>query len=94
MKKAKTLKDLQNHPLVDEIIREDEPNNVYFEYDFKNKKTIQKESQYQYWLYLKQGYWFKHDQVCSLAEPTVKHLVEHFNDEKITLDPREKSSQR
>ena len=88
-KKVRTLKDLQNHPLVESVVRDDEEDNVYLEYDFKNKKTIEKVSQYQYWLYLKVGYWFECDEVTSLAEPTAKLLIEAFNDKQISLDPRE-----
>tara|TARA_R100001163_G_C4975656_1_gene133863 strand:+ start:314 stop:595 length:282 start_codon:yes stop_codon:yes gene_type:complete len=85
MKKSKTLKDLQNHPLVELVVREDEPYNFYYDWQTRTEK----ESQYQYWLYLKVGYWFECDEVTSLAEPTAKLLIEAFNDKQITLDPRD-----
>tara|TARA_R100000234_G_scaffold117252_1_gene95402 strand:+ start:547 stop:846 length:300 start_codon:yes stop_codon:yes gene_type:complete len=85
-KKVRTLKDLQNHPLVESVVREEQSD---FYYDWETR--TEKESKYQYWVYLKIGYWFEKEGVTSFAEPTAKFLLDRFNetDAKIGLDPRE-----
>jgi|TARA_R100001086_G_scaffold240211_1_gene166125 hypothetical protein len=77
-KKVRTLKDLQNHPLVAQIAKDYNPE------VFANQK-----SDYTYWLYLKIGYYFDCQDATGLHEPTVKDLISVFNDAKISLDQRE-----
>lgn len=71
MKKVKTLKDLQNHPLVQGVEKEYNPN-VFDGYDWT------------YWLYLKPDYWFKELQQGLLHEPTIARLCDEFNSMTIT----------
>lgn len=66
MKKVKTIKDLQNHPLVDYVEREYNPG-AFDGYD------------YTYWLYLKEGYWFEDFQISLIHEPTIRRICEEFN---------------
>ena len=58
-KKVRTLKDLQNHPLVESVVREEQSD---FYYDWETRTT--KASKYQYWVYLKIGYWFEKYQLA------------------------------
>ena len=66
MKKVKTLKDLQNHPLVQGVEKEYNPN-VFDGYDWT------------YWLYLKDDYWFNEEQIGCIHEPTIKGVIDVFN---------------
>ena len=71
LKKARTKKDLLNHPLVDSVEREYNPS-AFDGYE------------YTYWLYLKAGYWFKEMQQSLLHEPTIRRLCDEFNSMTIT----------
>lgn len=77
-KKVRTLKDLQNHPLVESVVRDYNPEIFY-----------DQKSDYTYWLYLKIGYYFDCQDSTGLHEPTVKELISVFNDAQISLNPRE-----
>ena len=66
-KKVRTIKDLQNHPIVDKVFKEWNPG-IFDGYE------------YTYWLWLKDGYWFKYLGQCSLHEPSVARLCNAFND--------------
>ena len=66
MKKVRTLKDLQNHPLVDYVEREYNPG-AFDGYD------------YTYWLYLKEGYWFEDVEMGLIHEPTIGKICGEFN---------------
>ena len=77
-KKVKTLKDLQNHPLVVRVFKDYNPEHFY-----------DQKSDYTYWLYLKIGYYFNCQDSTGLHVPTVKELISVFNNAEITLDQRE-----
>ncbi len=70
-KQVRTIKDLQNHPLVDKVFKEWQPHT----YDG---------FEYIYWLWLKDGYCFKEYQVTALNGPTIQRLCDEFNSMKIT----------
>jgi len=65
-KKMSSLKDLQNHPMVDYVEREYNPN-VFDDYT------------HTYWLYLKDGYWFQEEEIGLIHEPTIALVLSQFN---------------
>ena len=77
-KKARNLKELKNHPLVDEVWKEGQ-DGIFDDYDEV------------YWLTLKVGYWFEAEQSALIqTRPIVKELLAEFNFGLIGVDPRVK----
>ena len=78
MKKPRTLNDLKNHPLVDEVWKEGEDN----QYDDCDEV---------FWLTLKDGYWFECEQSSLITtKGFVNEIVSEFNfvSHSIEKDPR------